>query len=189
MKQLVLSVILVVSLIAAPQAVMAENVAGESAKIGNLTEDIDSNLLIAKKKMVIQKMLASYNSPLSESVDSFVATCTDHEIDCYLLPSIAGLESTFGKFVLPSSHNPFGWGGGYIMFPNWDSAIAEVGKSLKKNYIAKGADTIDKIAPIYAESKTWAKRVKYFMKKFKEEEQKLNTILSHNEVKLTYITH
>lgn len=125
------------------------------------------------KKVTIFNMLEKHNSPFKTDADAFMKACITYNIDCYLLPSISGLESTFGKFIYPESHNPFGWGGGLIMFNSWEDCFMAVAAGLRNNYINKGADTIDKIAPIYAESKTWAPRVTYFMNRFMEEEQEV----------------
>jgi len=136
------------------------------------------------KKLVIKRVLSDYSSPMKDNADDFVKSCIDYNLDCYLLPSITGLESYFGRYTYPGSHNPFGWGGGYIMFNDWQSAINTVGKGLRENYINKGADTIEQIAPIYAQSPTWSARVSYFKKIFENEEEKISLLLSKNEVEL-----
>lgn len=164
--------------------IKAQNVADQSAKVFKIEAKNLNVQRLAKKRLAINKVLNKYNSPLLSSVDSFLYMCETYQFDCYLLPSITGLESSFGIYTHPGSYNPFGWGGGYIMFSNWDQAINTVGKGLKENYIDKGADTIEEIAPIYAASKTWAPRVKNFMNDFEKEEAKINSILSENVVKL-----
>jgi len=136
------------------------------------------------KRMAISRVLNKYNSPLVDQIDSFINSCTNYNLDCYLLPSITGLESYFGRYTYPGSHNPFGWGGGYIMFDTWDKAIDTVAKGLRENYVNKGAETIEEIAPIYAESPTWAVRVQFFKTQFEAEEKQLSLLLSGNEVKL-----
>lgn len=122
------------------------------------------------KRRVITKVLQENNSPLVDSVDSFISTCANYQIDCYLLPSITRLESSFGQFTHPNSHNPFGWGGGYIMFNTWGDSIDAVGKGLRTNYIDKGAADVYDIGKIYAASPTWAVRVERFMNDFKRVE-------------------
>jgi len=162
----------------------AENIAGESARIlneNNLPSSENSNVIsmldINKKRNAITRVLSKNNSPLLNSVDTFINTCQKYELDCYLLPSIAALESTYGKNVLIGSNNPFGWGGGRIMFENWDQAIETVGSGLKNNYIDKGATSIEQIGFIYAESPTWAYRVRGFVNMYEQAE---------NEQDLTY---
>lgn len=162
----------------------AEKIAGTSAAITyNINTDSDSKEFLIKK-LAIKKVLDRYSAPLTDSTDSFIKTCSTFDLDCYLLPSIAGLESTFGKFIYPNSYNPFGWGRGYIMFNSWDEGIYEVGKGLHENYIGKGANSVEQIAPIYSESPTWAPRVRYFMNEFQKEQEKLQLYLSENTVEL-----
>ena len=122
------------------------------------------------KKRVIAKVLRANNSPLAGSVDSFISACRSYQIDCYLLPSITRLESSYGQFIHPNSNNPFGWGGGYIMFDTWGDAIDTVGKGLRNNYIDKGANDVYDIGKIYAASPTWGVRVERFMNEFERVE-------------------
>ncbi len=179
--------LLVGSLFILSTKVNAEMVAGNSAQIHLLTiSSSDANDInkIYRTKIVIKTVLERYNSPLINEVDNFVNTCQKYNLDCYLLPSISGLESTFGRFILPGSFNPFGWGGGYILFNDWGQGIDAVGKGLKENYINRGAVTISEIGPIYSESATWAVRVENIMNQFKQEEDKLPLFLGANKVEL-----
>lgn len=138
-----------------------------------------------KKKMAIRAVLERYQSPMAGSEASFIETCKKYNIDCYLLPSIAGLESTFGRFIWPDSYNPFGWDRGYMMFENWPQSIDTVGKGLRENYINKwGLLSVEQIGPIYSESPTWSKRVSWFMSEFKKEEEKLTLLSAEIPVKL-----
>lgn len=183
-KILVVSLITIFLFIARPA--QADEVAGQSASISYSNDtktcvQTDNNNL-AQKKLAIKMVLEKYNSPLSDNVDDFISTCSKYGIDCYLLPSIAGLESTFGRFILPGSNNGWGWGGGYIMFNSWKDGMDKVASGLKYSYIARGADSIDKIGPIYSESPTWAVRVNRFMDEFKQAEAKLTELNSQNKV-------
>jgi len=164
--------------------IYAEKIAGTSAAITyNVASNTkEKNLFI--KKLSIKRIFEKYNAPLIDSADSFIATCQNFNLDCYLLPSIAGLESTFGRFIYPNSYNPFGWGGGMIMFNSWNEGIGTVAKGLRENYLNKGADSVEQIGKIYSESPTWALRVRYFMSEFQKEQEKLQLYLSENTVKL-----
>jgi len=122
-----------------------------------------------KKELAIKNYLEKNDSPMVESTRSFIKACRKYNIDCFLLPSIAGLESTFGKFILPGSYNPFGWDRGYMTFKDWDEAIMTVAEGLKNHYVYKGAETVEEIGPIYSESPTWAPRVNFFINKFNQE--------------------
>lgn len=166
--------------------VNATFVAGTSAGINyTISEVKDSKKRdeLMLKKIVIKKILDKYNSPLANDVDAFISTCYKYDLNCFLLPSISGVESTFGKFLYPESHNPFGWGGGKILFNSYALSIEAVGKGLRENYIDKGAETIDAIGAIYCEGNTWASKVRYFMNVFVEEEEN-QLILKSNTVEL-----
>ncbi|MCS7093384.1 MAG: hypothetical protein NZL96_03095 [Patescibacteria group bacterium] len=126
-----------------------------------------------RKEITIRNVLRRYQSPLVEETKIFILTCKKYQLDCYLLPAISGVESTFGKFVFPGSYNPFGWGGGYAMFKNWQEAIEKVGKNLKETYVEKWKlMTIEQIGEIYAENPLWASKVKWFIDEFKKEEER-----------------
>lgn len=171
-----------------PTAVLAENIAGSSAAImtsnNRIRDEVASRLDYLKKKRTILAMSEKYNSPMSDSADAYLNTCMKYDLDCYLLPSIATLESTMGRFVWPNSYNAFGWGGGYIMFKDWAEGIDTVGRGLRLNYINKGALTIDQIGRIYSESPTWAQRVSSIKVQFEKEEEKNSLYLNNNIVKL-----
>lgn len=184
MKKTLIAILITITVFLIPKYTTAETIFNQSATLSYNNESNLQHKDYTIKKIVINKILTIYNSPLKNSTEVFVKACFMYNFDCYLLPSITGLESYFGKYVLPNSYNPFGWGGGYIIFKNWDDAITTVAYGIKNNYINKGADTIEKIAPIYAESNTWAARVNYFKKLFDNEEQKTNLLLGNNEVEL-----
>lgn len=164
----------------APKVFASDSQAGASAILVSMPKNEISNRVshrdIAQdyiiKRRVITKLLKERNSPLVGSVDAFISACSEYSLDCYLLPSITGLESSFGEFTHPTSYNPFGWGGGYIMFDGWNHAIDTVGKGLRNNYIDRGANDLYSIGKIYAASPTWAVRVERFMNDFKAMEEK-----------------
>lgn len=176
-------VLLLIVLLVIPKIVSAESIAGDSATLLPI-ETTDSNTSISTQRnlqrSVIREILSENSSPLETEVDAFMDACITQDIDCYLLPSIAGLESSFGKFTYPGSHNPFGWGGGMIMFDSWSDGFQVVAAGLKKNYIGRGATSIEEIAPIYAASPTWAVRVRSIHTKFEkleaEKREKLSMI-------------
>ncbi len=157
----------------------SQNIAGDSAKISlgqnirraNKSSYKDSVIAQNIKKQAMAKVLQKYQSPLVADIDSFVTTCQAEQIDCYLLPSIAGLESLFGRYIYPDSYNPFGWNGGYARFRNWNEAIQTVGQGLNERYIGRGAETIEQIGRTYSESPTWAYRIRHFMTEFKSQEE------------------
>ncbi len=129
------------------------------------------------RAFVLQSFLERYNSPLAPFATKFIS-----EADKYALPwtwvvAISGIESTFGKQIPQGSYNAWGWANGAYTFKSWDEAIDIVSKTLKENYVDKGADTIDKIAPIYAPpSQTWVGKVQYFINKIEDYENKADQL-------------
>ncbi len=169
-----------------PGVVRADEVAGLSARLVQpVSSDPTKNpLALGIQKRVIKNVLTRYGSPMSVSVDAFIDACTTYSLDCYWLPSIAGLESTFGKAVLPGTYNPYGWGRGFIYFKSWDQATFTVAKGLRENYLNRGALGIEGIAPMYSESPTWAVRVNFFISQFRAEEDKTKLLFKQNGVEL-----
>ncbi|HRN69613.1 MAG TPA: hypothetical protein PLS49_00375, partial [Candidatus Woesebacteria bacterium] len=111
MDKIELIAIFLFLLLGFPNIAHAQKEAGASASIKptvaqktSLEQHMDTGL----KRSVITEVLTSYNSPLVDEADTFVEVCIKYNIDCYLLPSITGVESTFGRFILQGSHNPFG---------------------------------------------------------------------------------
>lgn len=186
MRKIALAVLIIISFILIAQPVFSANIAGNSASLITYNEikmaDSNSQSYFIKKR-VIKAMMEKYNSPMIGALDDFMSTCIKYSLNCYLLPSIAILESTFGKFIYPNSYNAFGWGGGYIMFKNWGEGIDAVGRGLREHYFNKGSQTIDDIGPIYSESPTWAIRVNAIQRQFELEEKK-QLYLNNDSVKL-----
>jgi hypothetical protein len=141
------------------------------------TPDIVVDMSYLNKKIAMYQVLSSYHSPLIYEVDSFLNACLLYRIDCYLLPSISGVESTFGQQYLTGTYNAFGWGGGYVAFPSWETAFLEIAKGLRFNYINRNLTSIEAIAHVYAPpSTTWSNRVQFFLKKFYQQESQIPQI-------------
>ena len=188
MKKLLISIFITAIMFLLVSPIYAENIAGDSAGMilsFKISQKDMSDMKEYRTKRAIKFILQKYNSPMVSEVDAFYNTCQKYDLDCYLLPSISGIESTFGKFLLPGSFNPFGWGRGIIPFNNWSEAIDTVGKGLRENYMDKwGAKTVDEIGRIYCEGNTWASKVNWFMKEFKQEEEKISLFLNTDPVQL-----
>lgn len=171
------------------QVLAGENIAAESAQLNKqpLAERISYKAIVveeSRKRKALASVLEKYNSPLAGEVDSFMKTCSSYKLDCYLLPAITGLESSFGVYIYPNSYNPFGWDRGYAMFANWNQAIATVGAGLRNRYINQGAVSVEQIGGMYSESPTWAVRVQRFMAMFESEEEQNQLNFSDFELKL-----
>ena len=112
----------------------------------------------------------SHNSPLADAADVFVREADEHSLDWKFVAAIAGTESTFGKHIPSGSYNCWGWGiptgaQSGVAFSSFENGIATVSEGLEKNYVQKGARTIEQIGSIYAASPRWAGNVRFFMDK------------------------
>lgn len=177
MKRRVLATILLLFTLNLSSPVFANGTTSEpSASIilpGSETSKSQEYLL---KQRVIEKVLTRYNSQLVGEADTFVKYAYEYNIDPYLLISISGLESFFGRHMIPGNYNAWGWGGGYIGLQSWDHAIYTISKALRENYYDKGAQDIHDVGRKYAESPTWSVRVQYFMDQFYKEETKMKKL-------------
>jgi hypothetical protein len=134
---------------------------------------INPNFKDADKAKVLEDFFGELGSPLKHNAHQFVAVADKYSLDYRLLPSIACMESSCGKYLIPNTYNPFGWGiygSQYIAFKNYDEAIDVVGKGISENYISKGLNTPEKIAPIYTPPNhyNWLAGVNSFMSKIDE---------------------
>lgn len=185
-KKIAFLIFIIFFFVPAVYIVKAEIVSEQSAKF-NIYSNISNNNRIEDlflKTKAIENIFIKYQSPLVDDASQFIYICQKYQLDCYLLPAIAGLESTFGRFVYPQSFNPFGWGGGYIMFRDWNESIETVAKGLRENYLNKGADNVEKIGAIYSESPTWAQRVKFLKEMFVQEEKRLEYLFTNKNLSL-----
>jgi len=149
-----------------------EKIAGQSSQLTSTSTVKTVDIRVQK----LETYLTRHNSPLASHAEYFVETADKYELgeNWCLVPAIAGVESTFGKFIPKNSYNAWGWGiptgaQSGIGFDGWDDGIETVTAGLKNNYIGKGADTLPEMGRIYAPpSKTWANNVRFFMDKIEE---------------------
>jgi len=157
-------------------AVVAMNVVSSTISDRNNSEILSKELVRAeqvKKVRALEKFFDGYKSPLKEHSEKFVIVAEQHGMDYRLLPAISCMESSCGKQLIEGSYNPFGWGiygNNAIYFENYDEAIETVGNGIKKNYLDKGFDTPQKIAPIYTppNHRNWLSGVTFFMEKIEK---------------------
>jgi hypothetical protein len=169
---IVLTVFILVAAIA-PQGIFAQEVQTSSARLANRIA-VKKDYALDVRTQAVRNIFKRYNSPLVDQASLYVRYADEFGVDWRLLPSIAGLESTFGKFLMPGSYNAYGWGGGYIYFESWEHGIRVVNRALRRNYMEKwGATDVWSIGPIYAESPTWSVRVNFFMNQFEQEYKRL----------------
>ncbi len=120
----------------------------------------------------LKRFLEKYDSPLAPDSDHIVSVSDKHGIPWTWIPAISGVESTFCKAISYNSFNCWGWANGDFRFKNYEDAVSTITKSLKERYVERGADTIEKIAPIYAPpSQTWAWKVNHFIAQIEDFEK------------------
>lgn len=142
--------------------VNAQTIADESAtiKTGASADGFDYRV------ENLRNFLAKFDSPLVPYSQDFVDYADLYGLDYRLVPSISGVESTFGKQIPYKSYNAYGWVNGNYSFKSWTDSINVVSSTLRTNYIDKGAASIPKIARRYAPpSTTWGSKVQYFESK------------------------
>jgi len=132
---------------------------------GLTTSKIDE---ASNKLVILKKFFEKNKSPLANHAAKFIEISTKYNIDYRLLPAISCTESSCGKFLIPSSHNPFGWGiyGNKVTsFESYDIAIETVAQGISKHYISRGFDTPEKIGHIYNPNTplAWAGHTRFFM--------------------------
>lgn len=117
---------------------------------------------------ILYKFFKKRNSPMAENSKKFVEVADKYGLDYRLLPAISCLESSCGIRMPYESYNAWGWGvygTNVIKFQNFDDGIEQVAKGLYEGYVLKGANTPEKIAPIYnpPTHESWLGKVKYYM--------------------------
>lgn len=168
MRTLILLAALLLAASLFPTHIQAATNAASSAALTPL--NIGEKEAIDSRVQALENVLEKHNSPLKPYAKAYVQAADKHGVDWKLLPSIAGLESSFGKHYIEGTHNVYGWGSGRIYFDSWEDGIDHINKTLKANYMEKwGAKDVWEIGPIYAESPTWAVRVNSFMNQINSE--------------------
>lgn len=138
-----------------------------------IPEKIAAKQLDGEAKILAQ-YLALHNSPLQYHAQDFIEASKKFNVDWKLVPAIAGVESTFGKFI-PGGYNAWGWGvygNQALYFSSWREAIFVVTKGLRENYLDKGLTNPYSMNRIYATSPYWGGKVSYFMADLEKFSQK-----------------
>lgn len=119
-----------------------------------------------EQAQVLSQYLASYDSPLQYHAQDFIDAANEYNLDWKLIPAIAGVESTFGRFI-PGGYNAWGWGvygNQAIYFKSWREGIFEVARGLRENYLDQGLMNPYQINRVYTQSPSWGRKVAYFIK-------------------------
>src|SRR5436309_1396373 len=90
------------------------------------------------RENLLLRFLRGHGCPAADSVGAFLSEADEHHLDWRLLPSLAFVESTGGKFAL--HNNMFGWANGLTRFLTRREAIHEVAKAMAEAPAYKGKD-------------------------------------------------
>ncbi len=128
-----------------------------------------------QRAQILSNYFAKYNSPLQYHAQDFIDAADTYDVDWKLVPAIAGVESTFGKFI-PGGYNAYGWAiytsDSRFGFKSWRDGIFTVTGGLKEDYINKGLTDPYAMNRKYAASYSWGRKVDYFMKDLEKFAQK-----------------
>lgn len=159
-KKLLVLPILFLTLTNTPIVVGTESVATNPAP----TQVIEPKEMDQRAK-ILSGYFAKYNSPFEYHAQDFIDAADYFGVDWMLVPSISGVESTFGKRTY--GYNAWGWGiygDNRLNFSSWRNGIFTVTGGLKENYINKGLTDPYSMNKKYASSKSWGWKVDFFMK-------------------------
>lgn len=164
-KQLLLSIALVGLILGWPRPAVAAAIEADGAAT------LASHRASPDKRInQLRTFLLSHGSPLATSAEQFVTEADRFGLDWRLVAAIAGVESSFGRFIPTGSYNGWGWGvfsgaSDGVHFTDWNAAITQVSQGLRRNYVDRGSVTVEQIGRIYATSPVWAFKVRYFTDK------------------------
>lgn len=119
------------------------------------------------------KLEKSMNSSLKGKGELFATYSIELGLDPYLALAIVLHETgcSYSCSSLVRTHNNLGGlkggNGKYMSFNSLDEGIKGYLKILYDRYYSKGLTTPELMNPSYAESKTWASRVNYYIEKIK----------------------
>lgn len=120
-----------------------------------------------------EKLERSMNSSLKGKGRLFATYSIELGLDPYLALAITLHETgcSYSCSGLVRSHNNLGGlkggNGKYMAFPTLDDGIKGYLDILYKRYYSKGLTTPEKMNPVYAQSTTWASKVRWYMNKIK----------------------
>lgn len=174
---------------------------GEFVKAENRIQTVSvQSRALDQRAQLLQAYLAKYNSPLQYHAQDFVDAADEHNLDWKLVAAIAGVESTFGKFIPGgttkefTSYNAWGWGvygNQAIYFKSWREGIFTVSLGLSKNYFSRGYKDPYSINKMYSASPAWGSKVTYFLKdmeRFEKQQGYLYNSLENNSLGISVQT-
>jgi len=118
----------------------------------------------------VQTFLQRYHSPMAGNAKDFVDASVRYKINYKVLPSISGVESTFGKNIAPGSYNAWGYmcGSHVCYFDSFKEGIYKVAQTLgtSRTYLRfQQTESINELSCPYNNcSQDWAGKVLWFSK-------------------------
>lgn len=101
----------------------------------------------------LETYLKNRHSPMAPHADLIVSESDKYGVDYKLVVAIAYHESGLGRKCW-APHNAWGWMTS-DRWDSWEEGITKYIRGLYNGYYAKGADTIDEIAPKYVMTDAW----------------------------------
>ena len=132
---------------------------------GMTIEELSSQINKSLKGYIAGKGDLIARHSLDTGVDPFVATAIMlHETGCNGKCSVLTTQcnNVGGQKGYPRCGN-----GRYKRYDTLDDGIRGVINNLSKNYYSIGLNTVEKIAPKYAEGNTWAGKINYYVNKIR----------------------
>ncbi len=156
-----------------PVAVFSAEAEGYENEENRMEDHFSIDYKEVDRVEVLTTFLERYNSPLIDEVEAFIRVADENDLDYRLLPAISCIESTCGRFLIPGTYNAWGWGiygNNVIGFSSWEEGIETVGEGIAENYVKRGLDTPEKMAPVYTppNSAHWRNSVRHFMRQMDE---------------------
>lgn len=130
------------------------------------------------RTIALKKFLTDQNSPLVDHIDRLIREADKNGIDYALIPSIAMQESQGCLKIPDNSYNCWGfgiYGNTVTRFDSYDSAIAQVAKTIRETYIKKGLTNPTLLEDRWAPQSrgVWSYSVNYFISKLREYEKNI----------------
>lgn len=149
----------------APRTYSQDPVVAQDSSRAPIQEMVVDAKPLDPRALILRDYFIKYDSPLADNAQDFIDAADTYKVDWKLVPSIAGVESTFGK-VTPGGYNCWGWGvygNQAIYFTSMRDGIFTVTKGIRENYIDKGLDDPYKMNYAYASSTAWGGHVDFFL--------------------------
>jgi len=128
-------------------------------------------------KELSEKLNRSLNSTISGKGDLIASYSLEKDVDPYMATAIilheTGCNWKCSNLVVSCNNvggqkgSPGCGGGSYKSYPTLDEGIIGFMSNLYNNYYAKGLNTIETIAPKYAQSTTWPGKIYSYVEKIR----------------------